>query len=154
MFFSDVNPKRLEMAKEFGASSIIHLKNGETPEETCQRVIASMGRMPDYTIDCVGFEATITLGLMATKPGGALVLTGMGQSDVKIPLISATCREVDIRGVFRYKNTWPLCLQLIQEGKIDVKKLVTHRFPLEKAIDAFEVAKSGQGIKVIIDCKS
>ena len=61
---------------------------------------------------------------------------------------------VNHRGVFRYKNTWPLCLQMIIEKKIDVKKLVTHRFPLEQALDAFEVAKSGAGIKVIIDCKS
>jgi L-iditol 2-dehydrogenase len=43
---------------------------------------------------------------------------------------------------------------MIQEKKIDVKKLVTHRFPLERTLDAFEVARSGAGIKVIIDCKS
>lgn len=152
--FLDVNPERLKMAKELGATATVLLKSNEPVEETAKRVEEALGQMPDYTIDCVGFESTITLGLLATKPGGALILTGMGQATVSIPLISATCREVDIRGVFRYKNTWPLCLQLLQEGKIDLKKLVTHRYPLEKTLEAFEMAKSGQGIKVVIDCKS
>ena len=42
---------------------------------------------------------------------------------------------------------------MLTEKKIDVKKLVTHRFPLEKSLEAFHVAKSGAGIKVIIDCR-
>ena len=144
----------MKVAKDLGATCTVHLKTDESVEETAKRVIESLGQMPDYTIDCVGFESTVTLGLLATKPGGALVLTGMGQAQMTIPLISATCREVDIRGVFRYKNTWPLCLQLLQEGKIDLKKLVTHRFPLEQTLEAFEVAKSGRGIKVVIDCQT
>ena len=135
-----------------GATCTVHLKSDESPEDTSKRVIEALGQMPDYTIDCVGFQSTINLGIITTKAGGVLVLTGMGQTDVTVSLLKAACREVDIRGVFRYKNTWPLCRQLLQEGKIDVKKLVTHRFPLEKALDAFEMAKSGQGIKVIIDC--
>jgi len=150
---TDINESRLSVAKEIGATTTILLKVGETPEETSKRVIEALGgNQPDKTIDCVGAQSTITLALLTTKSGGVLVLTGMAQNTVTVPLITATCREVDIRGVFRYKNTWPLCLQLIREGRIDVKKLVTHRFRLEESLDAFEVAKSGAGIKVIIDC--
>jgi L-iditol 2-dehydrogenase len=147
-----MNEKRLEIAKQLGATCTVTIDTKEDAENTVKKVVAALGQMPDYTIDCAGFQSTITLGLLATKPGGAVIIAGMGQSSVTIPLIAATVREVDIKGIFRYKNTWPLCRQLLEEGKIDVKKLITHRFPLEKALDAFEVAKSGEGIKVIIDC--
>lgn len=47
---------------------------------------------------------------------------------------------------------YPLALSLIADGKIDVKPLVTHRFQLEESLAAFEVARRGEGIKVIINC--
>lgn len=42
--------------------------------------------------------------LQATKSGGVAVIVGMGASEVKIPLVNALVREVDIRGIFRYAN--------------------------------------------------
>ena len=55
--------------------------------------------------------------LQATRPGGVVVLVGMGSEMTTVPLLSAAIREVDIRGVFRYCNTYverdppiPVCL--------------------------------------------
>ena len=42
--------------------------------------------------------------LQATRSGGVLVLIGLGASEVKIPIVDALFREVDIRGIFRYAN--------------------------------------------------
>jgi L-iditol 2-dehydrogenase len=133
-----------------GATSTVLISKDETPEQTSRQVIKALGQTADVSIDCAGFQSTVSVAVIATKPGGVLVITGLGQTEVSIPLI-ALHRELDIRGVFRYKNTWPICRQFLEEGKIDVKRLITHRFPLERALEAFEVAKSGQGIKVIID---
>lgn len=60
-------------------------------------------------------------------------------------------REVDIIGIFRYKNTWPLCLKFLRSGKIDVKPLITHRFEFsqKEVEEAFETsAHGGNAIKV------
>ncbi|KAK7840002.1 l-idonate 5-dehydrogenase [Quercus suber] len=63
-------------------------------------------------------------------------------------------QEVDVIGVFRYRNTWPLCIELLKTGKIDVKPLITHRFGFsQKGVeDAFETSASGRSaIKVMFN---
>ena len=57
-------------------------------------------------------------------------------------------------GIFRYKNTWPLCLELLRSSKVDVKPLITHRFGFsQKEVEkAFETsAGGGNAIKVMFN---
>lgn len=61
-------------------------------------------------------------------------------------------REVDIKGVFRYRNCYQLALSLIESGKIFLKPLVNQRFKLEAAMTAFEPCSKGEGVKIVIDC--
>ncbi|CAN6481153.1 unnamed protein product [Victoria cruziana] len=71
-----------------------------------------------------------------------------------LPLTPAAAREVDVIGVFRYKNTWPLCIEFLKSGKIDVKPLITHRFGFSQkdVEEAFETsAKGGNAIKVMFN---
>ena len=73
---------------------------------------------------------------------------------VKMTKFVLNDREVDIIGVFRYKNTWPLCLDFISSGKIDVKPLITHRFGFsqKEVEEAFETsARGGDAIKVMFN---
>lgn len=66
----------------------------------------------------------------------------------------ANFREVDVIGIFRYKNTWPLCIEFITSGKIDVKPLITHRFGFsqKEVEEAFETsARGGTAIKVMFN---
>jgi len=51
-----------------------------------------------------------------------------------------SANEIDIRFQYRYANQYPKAIRLVSSGLIDVKPLVTHRFALEDAIDAFQVA--------------
>lgn len=63
-------------------------------------------------------------------------------------------REVDVVGVCRYKNTYPVCLEFLSRGKIDVKPLITHRFGFsqKEVEDAFETsARGGTAIKVMFN---
>jgi len=63
-------------------------------------------------------------------------------------------REIDVIGIFRYKNTWPICLDLLSSGKIDVKPLITHRFGFsqEEIEKAFKISADGSSsIKVMFN---
>ncbi len=64
--------------------------------------------------------------------------------------MNAAVREIDIRGVFRYANCYPAALSLIASGRIDVKPLITHRYTINESVQAFEMAESGQAIKVMV----
>jgi L-iditol 2-dehydrogenase len=61
---------------------------------------------------------------------------------------------VDIRGVFRYCNTYPAAMRLA--SSVDLSALVTHRFTLEEAVKAFDAfhSREVESLKVIIDCAS
>ncbi|KAF0314601.1 Sorbitol dehydrogenase [Amphibalanus amphitrite] len=127
-----------------------------TRRQLAERVAALLGgHQPDVTIECSGAEPSIQLAIHATASGGAVVLVGMGPAVVSVPIIHAASREVDIRGIFRYANCYPTAIELVRRGLVDVKPLITHRFPLERSVEAFETARTGAGgaVKVMIKCQ-
>jgi hypothetical protein len=79
-----------------------------------------------------------------------VVLVGLGRPLATLPIVNAAVREIDIRGVFRYANCYPAALSLIATGQIDVKPLITHRYTIKESVEAFEMAESGQAIKVMV----
>ncbi|KAJ9574600.1 hypothetical protein L9F63_008227 [Diploptera punctata] len=152
ILISDLMDHRLGVAKDLGANFVMLSKPGEDEKETVQRVHSILGGAPDITIECSGAEPSIRLAILATKSGGVVMMVGMGAPEVKIPLVNALAREVDIRGLFRYANDYQIALSMVASGAANVKKLVTHNFRIEDVVEAFEVAKTGKGnpIKVMI----
>jgi L-iditol 2-dehydrogenase len=100
----DINAERLKFAQELGANKIVLIKAGLSVEQFVDKVKEEIGQRPDISIECSGIESSIKLAILSTKSGGKVVLVGLGSSEVTIPLMDATKREVDIRGIFRYKN--------------------------------------------------
>nr|XP_012620419.2 sorbitol dehydrogenase [Microcebus murinus] len=136
---TDLSSSRLSKAKEVGADLVLQVSK-ETPQEVASKVQGLLGCKPDVTIECTGAEACIQAGIYATASGGTMVLVGLGSEMNTVPLLNAAVREVDIRGVFRYCNTWPVVISMLASKTVNVKPLVTHRFPLEKALEAFETS--------------
>ncbi|XP_026939976.1 sorbitol dehydrogenase isoform X2 [Sagmatias obliquidens] len=148
---TDLSASRLSKAKEVGADFLLQISN-ESPQEIANKVEGLLGCKPEVTIECTGVETSIQAGIYATQSGGTLVLVGLGSEMTSVPLVHAATREVDIKGVFRYCNTWPMAISMLASKSVNVKPLVTHRFPLEKALEAFETSKKGLGLKVMIKC--
>ncbi|CAM9649236.1 unnamed protein product [Chrysoparadoxa australica] len=155
---TDVSPQRLEVALSLGADSAVNV-SGLSGEAAAARVREALGGcQPDVTVDCCGFDSSMNAALHATKSGGCVCLVGMGQDSLQLPLTAAAAREVTIKGVFRYRNTYPIAVDLISSGKVNVQPLITHRFDLTSGFDvktisdAFEVSAKGQdAIKVMFN---
>ncbi|XP_037551372.1 sorbitol dehydrogenase [Nematolebias whitei] len=149
---TDLSAERLMMAKELGADFQLTVKREDGAQQLAKKVEDVLGAQPQVTIECTGVESCIQTAIYATCSGGVVVLVGLGADMTTVPLVSAAVREVDIRGVFRYCNTWPKAIAMLASGKVNVKPLVTHRFPLEQAVQAFETTRQGLGIKVMLKC--
>ncbi|KAI1827586.1 alcohol dehydrogenase GroES-like domain-containing protein [Xylaria intraflava] len=115
----------------------------------------------DVTFECTGVESCMHTGIYSTKPGGKVMIIGMGTPIQTIPISAASLKEVDLVGVFRYANTYPAAIELLTSGDKrlpDISKLVTQRFKgLDNVPAAFEMAgkaKDEQGnlvLKVMVD---
>ncbi|CAD6449062.1 b90d6ccc-d134-457b-9141-878617d25ed4 [Sclerotinia trifoliorum] len=100
----------------------------------------------DITFECTGKEICMQTAIYSTKPGGKVIMVGMGTPIQTLPLSAAHLREVDILGVFRYANTYPVGIRMLgasgrKGGLPSLDHMVTHRFSgLGNAKDAFELA--------------
>ncbi|CAK7199748.1 hypothetical protein SEUCBS139899_002431 [Sporothrix eucalyptigena] len=116
----------------------------------------------DVTFECTGKEVCMHTGLYATKPGGKIVMVGMGTPIQSLPISVAHLREIDILGIFRYANTYAAGIRMMCSGMLpSLDDMVTHRFKgLEAAKGAFEVASNTMDdegnlvLKVVIEAST
>lgn len=150
---TDIKESRLTMAKRMGADHTLLVASGDAQSQAKQ-VQQLMGTMPDITMECSGTQAGIILGIYATKSRGKVAQVGLSGPEVTIPLVHAGVREVDILGVYRYLNSFPIAIELLAKKLVDVMPLVTHRFEFEEFKRAFEMFRSGEdgAVKCMISC--
>lgn len=156
IIITDILEDRLKLAKDLGATHTLVVPKDLSAVDFTMKMKEMFGAEPDVSIDCSGLQATNRFAILSTKAGGCVVIVGCGPPEVTIPLISSLTREIDIRGVFRYCNEYPAALALVANGKIDVKKLITHHFDIKQTKEAFDVVRYNRdgAIKVMIHCTS
>lgn len=158
VIITDMVPGRLEMATKLGASKVIQVERGASPVQLAAKVreyVASVrpsAEGVDCVIECSGAESSLNMAIQACCCGGQIVCVGCQPPTVTVPLNVALMQEIDIKGVFRYRNCYPLALSLVESKKLDLRPFVSHRFPLEQAEKAFEMCSRGEGVKIIINC--
>lgn len=150
---TDIDEKRLAAATALGADGILRVSGDMNDlEDEIIELQKLVGSPIDVTFDCVGFTKTMSTALKVTRSGGKVCLVGMGQDQMQLPLTASAAREVDVLAIFRYCNTYPVCIDLLQSRKVDVRPLITHRYGLtqEDVQAAFKTtAMAGDAIKVM-----
>ncbi|EME86542.1 uncharacterized protein MYCFIDRAFT_72475 [Pseudocercospora fijiensis CIRAD86] len=148
---TDLDESRLKMAKALVPRvRTVLVKREESPEEIAGGVKAALGQEAKLVIECTGVQSSIWSGIYATRFGGTVFIIGVGKDKQEIPFMYASFREIDIRFQFRYRETYPKAIMLVSEGLINLKPLVTHRYTLEQAQEAFTTAStpSASAVKV------
>jgi len=107
---------------------------------------------PNVVFECAGTNPAVETAVDILRPGGRILLGGIPDDDRTSFRASVARRKgITFMLVRRMKHTYPRAIQLVDEGKVEVRSLVTHRFPLEKTAEAFATAAKREGIKVIIE---
>jgi L-iditol 2-dehydrogenase len=106
----------------------------------------------EIAFECAGENGAVEDAIAAARPGGRVVLAGIPDDD-RTSFCASTARRkgLTIKLVRRMKHTYPRAIRLVADGLVDVRSLVTHRFPLEKTAEAFEVLQKREGLKVIVE---
>lgn len=66
-------------------------------------------------------------------------------------MLAVTNKELDIRGITRYTpSCFPSAIDMLERGVVDLKQLITIKYPLSQSRDAFEAVASGKHLKVIV----
>lgn len=139
IYITDIAEDRLAFALEHGATHALNAKTDSVE-----------GLDVDAFIDASGAPQAVRSGIKAVGPAGRVILVGLGADDVELPVSYIQNREIWLSGVFRYTNTWPLAIQLIADGKVDLDVLVTGRFALAEAEQALKAGKQPGQLKAIV----
>ncbi|MFP3895953.1 MAG: NAD(P)-dependent alcohol dehydrogenase [Anaerolineales bacterium] len=155
----DVEGRRLQHARRVGATHVVNDRQTNSVDRIGEITSGLRGFGAEYSGVDVAFETAGAIAatqntLAAVRPGGVAVLVGLPpESMVEIDLVSASSKEIDIRGQFRYANRYPPAIALTAKGEIDVASLVTHHFPLEDVAEALRFADEhkAESLKVVVD---
>lgn len=148
---ADVNPKRLELARQMGA----HILVAAASEDTVERVMQeTAGEGADLVCEMSGNPTAIAQAFRAVRPGGRVHLLGLPRGTVPLRLSSDVIfKGITVYGVIgrRMYETWHQMRTFLQAGMLDPTPVITHRFALDEIDAALEAIRSGEAGKVILE---
>jgi L-iditol 2-dehydrogenase len=150
IFISDKFPWRLELAQEHGAIPL----NCDEVDQAQEILKATNGRGVDVAIEAAWADHSVQEAAEMLRLGGRMVIAGISEND-QLTFRHSTIRRkgLDIRLVRRMKHTYPRAIHLAKSGAVDLHRMISHRFPLEKTPQAYalNVTYDDQVVKIMID---
>ncbi len=147
----DFDDNRLEVATRLGATTVINNRGGKAVE-----TILNMtgGRGVDTAIEAVGVPASFVTCEDIVAPGGIIANIGVHGVKADLHLEKLWDRNIAITTRLVDTVTTPMLLKTVQARKVDPRRLITHRFKLDKIVDAYETfghASETRALKVLIE---
>jgi 2-desacetyl-2-hydroxyethyl bacteriochlorophyllide A dehydrogenase len=150
IFISDIRESRLSAALDFGASSAFNSLKCNPVEEIFKQ---TDGIGVQRAFEAVGLEITLNQALQTLQKGGEAVLVGLFEEQrVALPANIFVQKEISLVGSQGYQWDFQRAIELIQQGKIDLEEMITHKFHLEQIQKAFEtlIKPAQEAVKVVI----
>jgi L-idonate 5-dehydrogenase len=132
---TDVTDAPLAIAARIGADRTINVAKDAA---ALTPYAADKGTF-DILFEASGNQQALVSAFDVLRPGGIIVQVGLG-GNVTLPINTIVAKELQLRGTFRFHEEYALAVDLMGKGLIDVKPLVTATLPMERAVEAFELA--------------
>jgi|SRR5699024_4526730 len=147
---ADINPYALQMGKKLGCDEVIDTSKSDLQTEV-NLLTENIG--PDIIIEATGVETLLPEILNIIKVGGQISLIGLYRKDVKINANLIISKDIKIDGNMASARVWERAINIISNRKIDVRKIITHQYPIDEVGTALETAynKVGKVSKVVIN---
>lgn len=134
----DVMQKRLDKALKLAATDVINGKE-ENTVETVLRLTGGMGA--DLVIETAGTEITTRQAIQFAKKGATIVLVGYSASgEMTLPMSLALDKELTFKTVFRYRHIYPMAIEAVASGRVNLKGIVTNIFALDEIQEAMDLS--------------
>ncbi len=150
VYVVDIMEKRLEKALELGADGVI---NGAQEDVEKRALELTDGKGMDLVVETAGTEITTRQAIRIAKKGSNIVLVGYGKTgEMTLPMSLVLDKELTFKTVFRYRHIYPLAIDAVASGKVNLKGIVTDIFPLEEAQKAMDYSVNNKAdiVKAVI----
>ena len=150
VYVVDIMEKRLEKALELGADGVINGKEKDAVEEVMK---LTDGRGCDLVIETAGTQITTVQAMRMTKKGATIVLVGYSKTgEMTLPISMALDKELTFKTVFRYRHIYPMAIEAVAAGKVNLKGIVTDIFSLDEAQKAMDYSVNNKAdvVKAVI----
>jgi alcohol dehydrogenase len=147
----DLDENRLEVARSFGATHVVNSSDGKAAERVME---LTQGAGVDVAIEAVGLSSTFDICQTIIAPGGHIANVGVHGKSVEFHLEKLWASNITLTTQLVDAGTTPKLLRMVQSGRLDAKKLISHRFELSeilKAYNTFGNAAKEHVLKVVIN---
>ncbi|HEV2323809.1 MAG TPA: galactitol-1-phosphate 5-dehydrogenase [Terracidiphilus sp.] len=141
VLIADVDPTRLKLARQLGADETIQVSGSNLVSEVMK---LTDGRGVDVSYEAVGRNETVTAAIDATRKGGTVTLIGNIKPEVTLPLQKVVSRQIRLQGSCASAGEYPQAIEMIADGRIQVKPLITAVACLEEGPRWFERLHAGE----------
>ncbi|MBI1365158.1 MAG: S-(hydroxymethyl)glutathione dehydrogenase/class III alcohol dehydrogenase [Alphaproteobacteria bacterium] len=151
----DINPGKRAMAEKFGMTDFIN-PNEIGAAHVVDKVIEITGGGADYSFDCTGNTEVMRQALECCHRGwGQSIIIGVAESGKEIStrpfqLVTGRVWKGTAFGGARGRTDTPKIVDMYMSGKLNIDDLITHKMPLEKINDAFDLMHKGKSIRSVI----
>jgi threonine 3-dehydrogenase len=146
---TDLNPYRLSLAKRMGATVVVNAN-----EDSLKKVMRDLGMKEgfDVGLEMSGNEAALNAMLETMCHGGKIALLGIQTRQAAIHWDLVIFNGLTIKGIYGREifETWYKMTMMIQSG-LDISPIITHRFLYPEYEEAFQLMKTGQSGKIILN---
>lgn len=150
VYVVDIMEKRLNKAMELGADGVINGSQTDAVEEIMK---LTDGRGCDLAVETAGTEVTTVQAIHMTKKGSTIVLVGYSKSgEMTLPMSLVLDKELTFKTVFRYRHIYPMAIDAVSAGKVNLKGIVTDIFDLDEAQKAMDYSINNKAdiVKAVI----